>query len=348
MTDERTDGDATGKAKGGVARAKSLTDDRRKEIAKMGAAARHRAVAEAICGSQERPLRIGDAEIPCYVLEDGRRVLSQTGMLTAFGMSRGGAMKGRGDRLANFASGKNISPFISSELRSGIDTPIQFRTNGTSAYGYEATILPDLCDAILKARREGALQAQQLHLAAQSEIILAGLSRVGIIALVDEATGYQEFRERDALAKILEAFVAKELQAYVQTFDPSYYKELFRLRGLSFPNGTVKRPQYFGILTNDIVYKRLAPGVLSELKKVTEKNDSGRYKHKFFQKLTSNIGYPKLKEHLGAVVAIMQLSDNWDQFMSHLDRLRPRLDRPMQRSLPFPDYDQHTDDGKGL
>ena len=173
-----------------------------------------------------------------------------------------------------------------------------------------------------------------MHLAAQAEILLAGLSRVGIIALVDEATGYQEFRERDALAKILEAFVAKEIQAYVQTFDPLYYKELFRLRGLDFPNGTVKRPQYFGILTNDIVYKRLAPGVLDELKKVTEKNTSGRYKHKFFQKLTTNIGYPKLKEHIGAVVAIMQLSNDWEQFMSHLDRLRPRLDRPRQRSLP--------------
>ncbi len=97
---------------------------------------------------------------------------------------------------------------------------------------------------------------------------------VGIISLVDEATGYQEFRQRDALARILEAFIDKELQPWVQTFPSDYYSELFRLRGLDYPTGTVQRPQYFGHLTNDIVYKRIAPGVLEELKTVTEKTDS--------------------------------------------------------------------------
>lgn len=338
--------EATGKAKGGVARALRLSDERKREIAQMGAAARNRPVAEAICGSQDTLLRIGDAEMPCYVLEDGRRVLSQRGILSALGMARGGAMKGRGDRLANFAAGKGISPFVSTDLMAAINKPIVFRAAGALTYGYEATILPEICEAILLARRSNALQPQQAHLAVQSEILLAALSRVGIIAMVDEATGYQAFRERDALAKILEAFVAKELQAYVQTFDPAYYRELFRLRGLEFPNGTVKRPQYFGILTNDIVYKRLAPGVLAELKQVIAKNAAGRPKHRFFQMLTQNVGYPKLKEHLGAVVAIMQLSKDWDEFMHHLDRLRPRYDKA--KLLPFPEYDSSQDDGRGI
>lgn len=95
-------------------------------------------------------------------------------------------------------------------------------------------------------------------------------------------------------------------------------------------------------MTNDIVYKRLAPGVLEELQRVTPKNESGRRKHKYFQKLTSNVGYPKLREHLGSVVSIMKLSDDWNDFTFKLDRLHPRYGET--KMLPF----NFDDDGKGL
>src|SRR2546430_16929624 len=98
----------------------------------------------------------------------------------------------------------------------------------------------------------------------------------------------------------------KEWKVWVQTFPADYYSELFRLRDLDYPAYSVKRPQYFGVLTNDIVYKRLAPGVLAELKRVTPKGETGRHKQKLFQRLTNNVGYPKLREHLGAVVATMK------------------------------------------
>jgi len=82
----------------------------------------------------------------------------------------------------------------------------------------------------------GKLHHQQEHIAEQREILVRGFARVGIIALVDEATGYQEDRARDALAKILEAFIAKELRKWISTFPIDYYKELFRLRGWRFPD----------------------------------------------------------------------------------------------------------------
>lgn len=95
--------------------------------------------------------------------------------------------------------------------------PIRFRapTGGVVATGYDATILPNICDAVLAARDAGALRTDQLHIAKQCEILVRGLARVGIIALVDEATGYQRDRTKDALAKILEAFIDKELQPWV-------------------------------------------------------------------------------------------------------------------------------------
>jgi hypothetical protein len=167
-----------------------------------------------------------------------------------------------------------------------------------------------------------------MHVARQAELLVRGLARVGIIARVDEATGYQEVRAKTALVEILEAFIATELQPWVSTFPDDFYAELFRLRGLEYPRATVRRPQYFGHLTNDIVYKRLAPGVLAELKNVTPRDDHGRRKHKYFQRLTTNVGYPKLREHLGSVVTIMKLSANWQDFMGKLDRFTRELATP--------------------
>lgn len=339
---------ATGKAKGGVARAEALSPQRRKDIAKAAAKQRWEGgVLKATHGDAHHPLKIGDLEIPCYVLEDGRRVLSLGGMIKSLGMSGGGGGGAEGDRLVNFTMGKLISPFVSEDLLSRIRNPIRFQapTGGSAASGYEATILPDLCDAVLSARKSKALMKQQEHIADQCELLVRGFARVGIIALVDEATGYQKDRTADALSKILEAFIAKELQPWVRTFPADYYQEMFRLRGLDFPTTSVQRPQYFGVLTNDIVYKRLAPGVLDELKKVTDRNEDGRPKHKFFQKLTSNVGYPKLREHLGAVVAVMKLSENYHDFIAKLDRLYPKHGT----TLPLPlAYDGDKDTGQGL
>jgi P63C domain len=132
----------------------------------------------------------------------------------------------------------------------------------------------------------------------------------------------------------------------VQTFPVDYYRELFRLRDLPFPTDTVKRPQYFGILTNDIVYKRLAPGVLDELKRVTPRDEeTGRHKQHLFRRLTSNTGYPKLREHLGSVVTIMKLSKSYADFKAKLDQLHPKYGETIR--LPF-DYDDRADDGKGI
>jgi hypothetical protein len=315
------------KAKGGLARAKAMSPKARKAVAKKAASARWASdVKEATHGTDDHPLKIGDIAIPCYVLDDETRVLSQRGVIGGLGMSGGGGGAGSADRLTSFLMSKSIAPFVSTELAELLAKPIKFRrpSGGAMVYGYPAAILADICDVVLAARKEGALHRQQEHIAEQCEILVRGFARVGIIALVDEATGYQKARTKDALSKILEAFIAKEIQPYLPTFPADYYEELFRLRGLKYAADSVRRPQYFGMLTNDIVYKRLAPGVLEELKRVTPKNEDGRHKHKLFQNLTSNVGYPKLREHLGGVVATMKLSSDYPDFKAKLDRLLPK------------------------
>jgi P63C domain len=343
--DEKTEAakalSALGASKGGLARAQSLTPQERSESARMAVEARWRKagklteVPQATHGSPDRPLRIGDLEIPCYVLADGRRVLVQRGMLSSLDMKQGTAGRGGGDRLTRFVATKAIAPFISKELADVINSPILFRpTTGGIAYGYEATVLADLCDVVLASRKANKLHHQQVHIAEQCEILVRGFARVGIIALVDEATGYQVDRARDALAQILEAFVAKELQKWVKTFPADFYQELFRLRGIPY-TGSVKRPQYIGHLTNDLIYDRLAPGVRQELNRLVPRDDKGRLRNKLFQGLTEDIGHPKLREHLASVITLMRGHDNWLAFKKMINRSLPRYgDTPY---LPYRD-----------
>lgn len=346
MFDEN--GNASGKARGGKARAKSLSPEKRKEIARKAALSRwDESVKRASHGSPDHPLQIGDIEIQCYVLEDETRVLSQRGLQTGIGMSvSGGSIAGE-QRLATFLDSLAAKGLEINGISARIRNPIRFilpPPGRRVAHGYEATILADICDVILNARKQNLLQPQQAHIADQCEILVRGFARVGIIALIDEATGYQKDRKRDALSRILEAFIAKELQPWVKTFPSEFYEQLFRLRGLNYSKDSVKRPQYFGVLTNNIVYDRLAPGVLEELKKVTDRTDDGRPRHKYFQRLTNNIGYPKLREHLGSVIAVMKLSHGWGDFIVKLNQHYPRLGVTLELPLNYDD----ADDGKGL
>jgi hypothetical protein len=341
-----------GKARGGIVRAKKLSAEQRSTIAKKAAMERWSdELPVAVCGSPDRPLRIGNVELQCYVLDNETRVLTQAGFLEALGRHPKANVKRRGENPEGQAppilQGNALRPFISPEVLEK-SRPITFRTPwGLRASGYRADLLPDVCEVYLKAREAGALPKNQEHVARQAEILVRGLAHVGIISLVDEATGYQDMRARNALARILEQFIAKELQPWVQTFPDDFYQQLFRLRGLDYPHDSVRRPQYFGILTNDIVYKRLAPGVLNELKRATRKSESGRPTQKLFQWLTQNKGYPKLREHLGSAVAIMKLSDDWDDFMEKLDRLHPKFGTTLP--LPFAyEYDREKDDGNGI
>ena len=274
-----------------------------------------------IAGAPDSPLVIGDIEIPCYVLEDETRVLVQRGMAGAMGMSADS-----GARIARFTSSKVIKPYISSNLKVVIDNPVKFLTPGGIAHGYPATLLVDLCNAVLSAREAGILQHQQLHIARQCEVLIRGLASVGIIALVDEATGYQRVREERALATILERWITKEHERWTQTFPYEFYEEIFRLKDWPGPQGT-KRPALIGRYTNDIVYQRLAPGVLQELqrKNPTLPRPSGGRRHKHHQWFTPEHGHPKLLQHIEGVIMLMQSATSWKDFKRRLDMARPKF-----------------------
>ena len=315
-----------GAAKGGRARAAKLTNDERRESAQWAAAARWGGVATAKA-THTGTLSIAGKDIACAVLEDGRRVLTQETFLTALGRAAK-AKAGTGstqlvDDLPPFLSADNLKPFIDSDLRAST-TPILYRgVTGVRAFGYVATLLPKVCDVYLKARDAGELLKSQHHIAKACDLLVRGLATVGIVALVDEATGYQYDRSRHALEEILEAFIKDEFSKWAKRFPDDFYRELFRLKGLQFVPFPTKRPLYVGHWTNDLVYKRLAPGVLQELETKNPPNERGRRKRKHHQWLTDDIGHPKLQEHLASVITLMKASDDWDTFHKMLNRALP-------------------------
>jgi hypothetical protein len=325
---------------GGLARAEKLSPAERRKIASTAALSRWaggESILKATHGSGDRPLRIGSLEIPCYVLEDGTRVLAMGGMLKSLDMSLGGEGRGAKNRLTRFAETKSIAPFLSPELRERIARPVLFRASsgGIVAYGYEATILADLCDAVLAARNAGALAPQQRHIAIRCEILVRGFARTGIIGLVDEATGYQEVRSRRALEDILNKYLSEELRRWTKTFPDAYFDEVFRLKGWKYPALPSARPGAFAYVTKDIVYERLAPGVLRELERLNPTDGHGRRKHKHFQFLSDDYGDPRLREHLEKLVFVMRGCSSWSEFKRILDRAAPRIN-----SLPELPFDE--------
>jgi hypothetical protein len=334
---------------GGKARAASLFPEERKAIAIVAAEARwaRHGKSPVPVASHTGELKIGSG-IPCAVLDDAThtRVLSERGVSKALGSKRGGshwqrkrkAAEEGGAELPVYISANNLRPFISYDLALALSKPIIYRVpvSGAIANGIDATLLPKVCEVWLNAQNAGVLTKPQERMAHAAGILLAGLAHTGIVALVDEATGFQDDRAKDALAKILEAFVQKELRPYLKTFPTDYYKEMFRLRGWPWPEVPAeqsKRPPVVGRDTDDIVYDRLAPGVKQKLKSLTPRYESGRLKHKLFQRLTENIGDPKLREHLASVVALMKAADSWKQFKGMLNRALPRY-------APMPLFDQ--------
>ena len=319
---------------GGTARAQKLSKEERIEIAKKAAAEKWK-LPKAIFGTPDKKLKIGDRELECYVLEDGKRVLSGRGMqeVLGLGQSHGALLKG-------FLSQDQIKSFIPHDLAMVLEKPVRFirpGRGGKPAVAYEATVLPKICDAILEARKQKRLTKKQRVIAAQCEIVVRVLSKVGIIALVDEVTGYQQVRDREALQKILEKYLTDEWAKWSKTFPDDFYKELFRLKKIKYPTGSggTRKPSYVGHWTNDIVYSRLAPGVLSALKKKNPRGASGSRPRKHHQHLTRDFGHPALREHLSNVIFLMKTCASDKDFKERLDKVSPKQgETPL---LPYPD-----------
>jgi P63C domain len=328
---------------GGIARKNALTSDERSAIARNAALVRHgkqlpRAIAEGI-------VQIGDARLACAVLDDAKntRVFTQEGFLTAIGRA-GKAKGGEGasiDGKAAFLRAGNLKPFISNDLIVST-TSIEFiplRGPGYQgrAFGYAATLLPNVCWVYQDAMVAGKLLSRQKHIGEACRSLLKALSNKAIEDLVDEATGFGDAKKRDIILKILEKHVSPEKLTYIKMYDVEFYRIIFRLNGWPFDPEKSARPSVLGHWTNNI-YDRLAPGIRAALHNKVKRNAKGKPIEKLTQYLTPEEGKKRLGEVLEGIKAVGRLSTDKLDFWRKMDIVYPKFDDipllPFEGGLP--------------
>lgn len=269
-------------------------------------------------------LKIGDQQIECAVLNDGRRVLSQRSIRKIMGRGEPSSkdiQKSRSDQIPTFLAASNLKQFIPKDL--GCTTPIIYKKRGfPRIVGYECSMLTLACEAYLEARRKKVLTHDQKDIADQCEILMRSLAKTGLIALIDECTGYQEVRDKFALQAILDKYLRKEFAEWSKRFPPTFYEQIFRLNNWKFEEISQKRPMLIGKYTNDVVYSRLMPELVDELQNRNPKNDSGIRETRHHQWL-SDIGHVDLDRHISAVTALMKCCDGWKEFKELLGKVYP-------------------------
>jgi len=313
-------------AKGGIARAEKLSTEQRRDIAKKAADARWQKLRlqnSIPVADTAGKLRIGEVELDVYVLQDRRRVISKKAMAHALQLKSEG-----GNAFMRTLSRKGIASVISDELRKKIEKPIFFQgIKGESCDGYEAEVLIEVCDSIIEAKNKNKLVNSQLFLAFQAEVIFRSAAKIGIIALVDEATGYLD-SIKDEYRKLFESFVKNELSEWEKHFPDKFFSMIYRLYGLKrqAPDSS-KHPQFFGHFIRKFVYFPLANSNGAILFELEKKNPvvyaGGTRKYKFFQYLSDEVGVDAFKQHLWQVVGIGEASPDKTAFERSFYRAFP-------------------------
>ena len=282
-------------------------------------------------------VNIGGKDLSCAVLSDGTRVLSSKSIFGAFGRPARGRATGdqRAANMPSFMDANNLKPFADKVFGCGSDFNMEVRYTskaGKRIYvGYRAEILPLICDVYLQARDAGVLTDSQKPLSIVADVLMRSLAKVGINALIDEATGYQYDRDRDELQKLLAAYISEEFLPWTKRFPDEFYIELFRLKGWKYRGNP--KPAIVGKVTNELVYERLPQGVLDELRERNPTNPTTkRRSKKHHQLLTPDTGAPHLDKHIASLITLMKACDTWEEF----DKLF-RKSIGLERQLDFDD-----------
>lgn len=324
-----------GAAKGGRARASILTPEERSEIASNAVKTRwakakgvsineigqvsslDQQIVKATSTEPTMPislfpgtLEMGGISFPVHVLNNGKRVIVQREVVNLLtGNKKGG--------LDRYLKVPNLAPFVPKKFtdHSLDQATIKFKYGGVIAYGYDATDLIDICDMYLNARTEGKLLSSQIQLAKKAEIIVRASAKVGIIALIDEATGYQKVRAKNALRLKLKAYIADDMQEWAKQFPDEFFYELARLESVSYSPRS--RPLRWGKYIMNFVYRAIDKDVASELKRRTPNPHKGENLHQWLQ----TYGKDQLTAQIYQVLGIMKTCKNMDEFRKHFKKV---------------------------
>ncbi len=325
-----------GASKGGKARASVLTADERKEIARKAVRTRWAKVKGITLEDTEQVPRIadhsldtsvreprelygrpvswfpgyltfgGDITISCHVLSDGKRVFAQREVVGALtGNIKGG--------LARYLQANNLSNYMDIDNITKKTVPFVVPGTHSEAVGYEATLLIEICDAYLRARGDKVLTGRQLPIAKRAEIIIRSCAKVGVIALIDEATGFQKVREENALRVKLQAFIADEMQEWVRMFPEQFWVQLARLENVHY--SPRNRPIRWGKYVMAFVYDAVDGDVGRKLR---EKNPNPHFKNNLHQWL-KEYGREQVSAQLNQTLGVMKTCQDMNEFRKKFD-----------------------------
>lgn len=332
---------ATPQSMGGKARAQRLGSAELTRQARQAAKARWEAVKataqqlqdpsrvpEALC---EGLLEIGSVLIECYVLDrDQKRVIHKRGMAKALGMKSGG-----GNVFMRAMQRKGLGSEISDDLRAKINNPIVFKPlTSDLGHGYDATILIDICQAILDASKAGRLRPSQQSLAVQAEIIIRASAKLGIIALVDDATGFIADKRREQYKELFREFIRDEFKLYDEAqFPDQLFDVMYKIYGLPRKGKVNQHPRFFGKFIRKYIYEPLASSNGAILEMLDEKNPvayvNGGRRYKMYQFMSEVVGMNALKAQLWQVIGIGNSVRSKNQF-----------ERSFRIAFPSPDGGQ--------
>jgi len=246
-------------------------------------------------------LEIGDVAFNCHVLDDGKRVIAQREVVRLLT----GSVKGG---ISRYLDANNLSKYLGADRINAMTVAFRIPGNPTEASGYEGTLLVEICDAYLSARDDGILADSQENLAKRAEIIVRACAKVGIIALIDEATGYQAVREKNALQLKLQAFIAEDMQEWARMFPEDFWYELARLENVHY--SPRNRPLRWGKYVMAFVYDAVDKDVGRELRK---KNPNPHFRQNHHQWL-KQFGRDKVRDHLNQVLGVMKTCRDMTEF----------------------------------
>jgi len=308
------------RSKAGKTAAANMTAEERRERA-IKASHGRKSMRDLPKATHSGDLTIGDTTISCAVLEDGRRLITETSMFEILDRKRFG--RSSTEQLPRFLAANNLKPLITNDLECGAGTITFIPKNGRKAYGYEAKIIPEICKIYLDARDLGILTPSQMPTAKRAQVILHSLATIGIISLIDEATSYQEVRENSELQILFNKFIAKELQPWTKKFPNEFFTHIKRMYSLEHLKGN---PQFIGHLINRYIYGEISYEILEEIKEKNPTNEKGLRSNRHHQFLTEDVGHPALNKQIMKINTLLSVSDSKEDFEVLFEKTKRRIE----------------------
>lgn len=296
---------------GGLKRKESLSPVQLKAQAQRAAAVRWgKSLIATHKGSFEKEFGI---DVECYVLNDATRtaVISQRGMGKALGLSE------RGNALPRFVGSQAMHDALGAGLREKVRNPLKFQWGTPGAaegylaniHGFDAALLIELCQAIIKAQSDGIPVQQKI--ATNAAIIVSASAKQGIRDLVYALAGYDQ--TADQVIQAFKVYVQEEARKYEPEFPELLYEQWYRIYHIPIHSGR-GWPWHFKHLTVRHVYYPLARsnGKLLELMRAL-KADGGDQRKKLFQFL-NDVGARALRIHIGRLLEMAESSDDQTEY----------------------------------